>query len=103
MFIWMKSKFQLSPFVLNLYFLFSQIYLFFLVCNDLWNYNPNAHIWTCISDSIETNQPGIYNNRDFPSINNIPSCCYQTISWNITTTNFFFGGRYASFCNETPI
>ena len=37
---------------------------------------------------------GIYNSRDVPSINNIPSSCYQTISWNITITNLFeFGGN----------
>ena len=98
----MKEHLDYYKFLVNLFHL-SQKYsyfhkirtkIFFLVCNDLWNYNPDSHIWTCISGSNETNQPGIYNNRDVPSINNIPGSCYQTISWNITTTNLFeFGGN----------
>ena len=68
--------------------------------NDLWKYNIASNKWTWVSgsDRIYQNvfQNNVYGTKGTPSINNIPSARYSSVSWVDANGNLMLFGGYGT-------
>lgn len=61
--------------------------------NDLWEFNPNTHLWAWMGGSHITGHPGIYGTHHVPSPTNIPGARDRASAWVDAKGNFWlFGG-----------
>ena len=66
--------------------------------NDLWEFNPQANTWTCVSGSnteptLDGGQPGVYGTLGTPSATNTPGSRLGAVSWTDSSGNLWlFGG-----------
>jgi hypothetical protein len=53
--------------------------------NDLWQFNPDTHVWRWVSGSSSANAPGVYGGTTpstaVPSMDNIPGARRSAHSW----------------------
>src|SRR5688572_22196681 len=63
--------------------------------NDLWKYEPATNMWTWMSGTQLTSQPGIYGTQGVPSTANLPgSRCETDAMWADASGNIWlFGGN----------
>ena len=68
--------------------------------NDLWKYNIASNRWTWVSgsDRVYQNvyQNNIYGTKGTPSVNNIPSARYSSVSWIDANGNLMLFGGYGT-------
>jgi N-acetylneuraminic acid mutarotase len=61
--------------------------------NDLWKYTPSTGLWTWMSGSYLTNQPGVYGTLGVPAAGNVPGGRTAAFSWTDSSSNLWlFGG-----------
>ena len=62
--------------------------------NDLWKFRMNDSTWTWISGSNTVNQPGVYIEIGYASVNNIPGARYSAVTWYDSSRKevWLFGG-----------
>jgi Uncharacterized protein conserved in bacteria len=70
---------------------------YFLMLNDLWEFNPPTNEWTWMGGSNVTipAQRGVYGTLGAPAPENNPGARFDASNWTDSTGNFwFFGGLY---------
>ncbi|MDB5281515.1 MAG: Kelch repeat type 2-containing protein, partial [Bacteroidota bacterium] len=60
--------------------------------NDLWKYDVSTGIWTWMSGSQTSNDPGIYGTIGVPSVNNYPGSRVNCVFWKDDGGNFWLSG-----------
>ncbi|MFI5390977.1 MAG: kelch repeat-containing protein, partial [Bacteriovoracales bacterium] len=61
--------------------------------NDLWKYDPKIQLWTWMSGSNQSNQPGVYDTKGVPSSSSMPSARHSSMSWTDSSGKLWlFGG-----------
>lgn len=60
--------------------------------NDLWSFNPGTSMWTWVSGSTGTNQPGEYGSIGEPSASNIPGSRSSFAAWKDADDNLWIQG-----------
>ena len=70
--------------------------------NDLWKFDPHSGLWTWVSGSNTTGQPGVYGEKGIPAPSNVPGARSGTAFWIDNANNLwlFAGSRSDSGFND---